>query len=218
MKLEKQPKMTKRKKKRVGRGYGSGKGGHTVGRGAKGRKARGKVPLMFTGTKTKKSFVKKLPFQRGKGKFKSLKPGPVIVDVKFLALLPTGKVVDRKVLIKHKMVKEKEVMRFGVKILGNTPLLKKKYKVNLPCSKGAASVIKKAGGEVIWSPKKGKEKVVKAEKKGKKKKKEKKKAKKRAVKKPKAKAEEKAKKATKSKKTTRKTAKKTRTPKEAKKK
>ena len=31
---------TTKNKKRVGRGYGSGKGGHTVGRGSKGAKSR----------------------------------------------------------------------------------------------------------------------------------------------------------------------------------
>ena len=56
MKLNKLSKTANKKKKRVGRGYGSGKGGHTVGRGAKGLKARGKVKLTFEGTKTKKSF------------------------------------------------------------------------------------------------------------------------------------------------------------------
>lgn len=34
-------KIVKNRKKRIGRGYGSGKGGHTVGRGQKGQKSRG---------------------------------------------------------------------------------------------------------------------------------------------------------------------------------
>ena len=34
-----------RDSKRLGRGIGSGKGGHTVGRGTKGQKARNKVNL-----------------------------------------------------------------------------------------------------------------------------------------------------------------------------
>ena len=37
------------KKKRVGRGYGSGKGGHTTGRGAKGQKIRNRVRPGFEG-------------------------------------------------------------------------------------------------------------------------------------------------------------------------
>ena len=71
MDLKKLPKTTTKKKKRLGRGYGSGKGGHTVGRGAKGLKARSKLPLTFEGTKIKKSLLQRLPLRRGKGRFKS---------------------------------------------------------------------------------------------------------------------------------------------------
>jgi len=48
-------KTTTKAQKRVGRGIGSGVGGHTTGRGAKGRKVRGKVKLTFDGTKIKKA-------------------------------------------------------------------------------------------------------------------------------------------------------------------
>ncbi len=61
-------KINAKPKKRIGRGYGSGKGGHTVGRGAKGKKARGKVGLTFSGTKTKKTWFKRIPVWRGKNK------------------------------------------------------------------------------------------------------------------------------------------------------
>ena len=56
-------------KKRLGRGYGSGKGGHTSGRGQKGQKSRTKVHILFEGLKVKKSTLKKFPLLRGKGKF-----------------------------------------------------------------------------------------------------------------------------------------------------
>jgi len=56
-------------KKRLGRGYGSGKGGHTSGRGQKGQKSRTKIHFLFEGVKVKKSTLKKLPLLRGKGKF-----------------------------------------------------------------------------------------------------------------------------------------------------
>jgi large subunit ribosomal protein L15 len=168
MKLNKVPKTTITKKKRVGRGYGSGKGGHTVGRGAKGLKARSKVPLTFTGTKIKKSFLKKLPLQRGKGRFKSLKPGPVIVNLKYLNLLPKGSEVDLKTLIKHGLVEAKEADRFGVKILGEGALTVS-LKVKLPCSKGAIEKIEKAGGKVaVVEKKKSKGKTKQGKKKPKK--------------------------------------------------
>jgi ribosomal protein L15 len=63
-------KIVQRKGKRVGRGYGSGKGGHTVGRGQKGQKTRNKIGILFEGIKVKKSLLKKLPLVRGKEKNK----------------------------------------------------------------------------------------------------------------------------------------------------
>ncbi len=65
------PKVVTKSKKRVGRGVGSGKGSHTVGRGQKGQKSMGDIHVLFEGLKTKKSFLKRLPLQRGKGKFKT---------------------------------------------------------------------------------------------------------------------------------------------------
>jgi len=64
------PKVVTKRAKRLGRGYGSGKGGHTVGRGEKGQKTRNKIGVLFEGMKVKKSLLKRLPFRRGKGKFK----------------------------------------------------------------------------------------------------------------------------------------------------
>jgi len=60
------PPTTAKASKRVGRGYGSGKGGHTTGRGAKGDKVRGKTKITFDGAKIKKGWIKRLPFLRGK--------------------------------------------------------------------------------------------------------------------------------------------------------
>lgn len=65
------PRVVARGRKRVGRGFGSGKGGHTVGRGQKGQKSRERVSISFFGTKMKKSLLKRLPMQRGKGRLKS---------------------------------------------------------------------------------------------------------------------------------------------------
>ncbi|MCL4384444.1 uL15 family ribosomal protein [Patescibacteria group bacterium] len=60
------PKTVAKSQKRVGRGYGSGVGGHTTGRGAKGDKVRGTNKLTFDGSKIKKSWIKRTPFLRGK--------------------------------------------------------------------------------------------------------------------------------------------------------
>lgn len=75
MNLNSLPQIGKRPKKRVGRGIGSGKGGHTVGRGQKGQKARSKINVAFFGTKMKKSLLKRIPMLRGKGKMKPQKRG-----------------------------------------------------------------------------------------------------------------------------------------------
>lgn len=141
------PKTVSKKKKRVGRGYGSGKGGHTVGRGSKGQKARSKPGLLFEGVKMKKSFIKRLPLARGKGKFKP-QDKPIIVKLAYLNLLPTGSKVDIGMLVKHGIVRDADAQKYGVKILGDGDL-KKKLKVYLPISKSAAKKITKAGGEVI---------------------------------------------------------------------
>lgn len=152
-KLDRLARTTSRKKKRVGRGYGSGKGGHTSGRGAKGLKARGKVGLIFAGTKTRKSLIKRLPLQRGKGKFKPLKPGPLVVNLKYLNFFKKGEKVSLETLIKKKIVAEDEARKYGVKILGDGKL-EVALTVELPTSKGAAKKIVKAGGKVATVKKK----------------------------------------------------------------
>jgi len=147
MELNQLKKTTTRQKKRVGRGYGSGKGGHTSGRGAKGQKARGKVPLYFEGTAMRKSLVRRLPMLRGKLRFKSLKKKPIIFNLKHLNLLPKNSTVDNQSLIKHGLLPE-EAKNHPVKILGDGEL-KHPLKIALPVSKSAAKKIAKAGGKII---------------------------------------------------------------------
>jgi len=139
------------KKKRVGRGYGSGKGGHTVGRGVKGQKSRSKIGILFEGVKVKKSLLKRLPLRRGKGKF-STRPKPVILDISLLELLPSGSKVNVDTLVKHGLVDKKDANKFGVKILGNTKI-KKKFTVLVPMSKSALKIIEKAGGSILMQDK-----------------------------------------------------------------
>ena len=141
------PKVVARKKKRVGRGYGSGRGGHTVGRGTKGQKARSKVGILFEGVKMKKSFIKRLPLQRGKGKFKA-KDKPLVVKLSYLGPLPASSKVDTDLLAKHGIVKKEDAKKYGVKILGNGKV-NKKFTILLPISNSAAQKIEKAGGKVI---------------------------------------------------------------------
>jgi large subunit ribosomal protein L15 len=147
MKLNNLSKTKTSKKKRVGRGFGSGKGGHTAGRGQKGQKSRSKVGLLFQGTKMRKSLVKRLPMMRGKLKFKSYQQKPFILNVKYLNFLKTGTKVTIEVLIKKGLV-DKKAGQVGVKILGDGKL-EKNLIVALPVSKGAKIKIEKAGGKVL---------------------------------------------------------------------
>lgn len=144
---DKLPKLKVSQPKRRGRGYGSGKGGHTTGRGQKGQKSRGKISVLFEGIKVKKSLLKKLPLQRGRGKFLP-KGKPIIVKLGYLNLLPSGSNVDLDLLVKNKIVSAADAAKYGVKILGDGELAKK-LNVSLPISKSAAKKVEKAGGKVV---------------------------------------------------------------------
>lgn len=144
MKLSTLSKITKSKKKRIGQGHGSGRG-KTAGRGTKGQKAKGNIPLSFEGGAL--TIIKRLPFMRGKGKNKSFKKGPIVINVKVLNLLTKDSVVDLKSLIENKIVNTEDAQKYGVKILGDGELSVSLI-VKLPVSKGAHKKIEKAGGKV----------------------------------------------------------------------
>lgn len=138
------PKVKKRKKKRVGRGFGSGRGGHTASRGTKGQKSRSKVGILFEGVKVKKSLLKRLPLQRGKGRLKA-KPKPIIIKLDYLNIFPAKSKVDINALVKKGIIRDKD-KHLGVKILGGK--LEKELHINLPTSKSAAKQIEKLKGKI----------------------------------------------------------------------
>ena len=141
------PRIVAKKKKRLGRGYGSGKGGHTTNRGQKGQKSRSKPYLLFSGRKTKKSLLRRIPLWRGKGKLKSsLKP--VIITLSDLNKFRQGSVVDEQQLIKAGLINKLEMRRYGAKILSNGQL-KKSLKIKVAISQTAKKAVEKAGGEII---------------------------------------------------------------------
>lgn len=145
MNLTKLPKIVSRGKKRLGQGQGSGRG-KTAGRGTKGQKARGKIPLSFEGGAL--SLIKRLPFRRGKGRNKVFKKKPVIINIKALNFLPKGSTVDIKTLIEKRLVDRADAQKYGVKILGDGKL-EIPLTIKLPVSKQAAKKIIKAGGNVL---------------------------------------------------------------------
>lgn len=139
-------KLVDKRKKRVGRGYGSGKGGHTVGRGQKGQKTRGKIGVIFEGVKVKKSFIKRLPFLRGKSKLSS-QAKPVVVKIGSLNKLADGSVVDASLLVKEKLVKASDAKKRGIKIVGGGKL-EKKLTIKLPVSGSVLKQVESLGGKV----------------------------------------------------------------------
>ena len=144
MKIENLVKTTRKQKRRLGQGHGSGRV-KTSGRGTKGQNAKGKRALSFEGGAL--PLIKRLPFRRGKGKNKLFKKKPIIVNIKALNLLKKDSVVDLKTLISHNIVDEEEAKIYGVKILGDGQL-KVALTIKLPISKGASEKVKKAGGKI----------------------------------------------------------------------
>jgi len=143
MELHTLPKITDKGKRRVGRGHGSGRV-KTSGRGTKGQKARRDIKLHFEGGAL--PLIKRMPFLKGKGRNRSLKPAKMVVNVKDLNTLPSKAVVDVALLIDKKIV-SKDASLYGVKILGDGELTVS-LTVKLPVSKGAKLKIEKAGGSV----------------------------------------------------------------------
>lgn len=146
MKLQALPKTTQTKSKRLGRGYGSGKGGHTTNRGQKGQKSRTNIPQWFVGTSW--VWFKRLPMLKGKGKFKPLGKPVIMITLSTLNVFKSGEKIDKQALVKYGILSESEIKRNRIKVVA-TGELKKKIKLNLPASKTAIKSVKKLGGEYL---------------------------------------------------------------------
>lgn len=144
MKLHALPKTTTRKKKRLGRGGGSGKGFHTSTRGQKGQKSRSSVASWFEGGQL--PLTKRLPFLRGKDRFKSLSNATIIINLEQLNSFKKGAKVDKQALVKAGLVSEKEAVDNQLKLLGKGELTVALNIVGLAVSKSAQEKIQKAGG------------------------------------------------------------------------
>lgn len=144
MQLHELKTISKKKKRRAGQGHGSGRV-KTGGRGTKGQNARSSRSLTFEGGAL--PLIKRLPFRRGKGKNKTFKIKPIVINVKALNLLPKNSTVDSETLIKYKIVEKNDIEKYGVKILGDgevtIPLT-----IKVQITKSAAEKIEKAGGKI----------------------------------------------------------------------
>ncbi|MEK7597476.1 MAG: 50S ribosomal protein L15 [Patescibacteria group bacterium] len=138
------PKINIKKKKRLGRGLGSGKGSKS-GRGTtRHQKARESIPLHFEGGQGR--IVKKFPLLRGKGKNNSIRKKTFVIDLESLNKLKDNSIVNRETLIKENIITNgKETL--PIKILANGQL-KKKLIIKLPVSKKVKEAVEKLGGQI----------------------------------------------------------------------
>lgn len=141
----KRPEGSWHRKKRVGRGQGSGLG-KTAGRGGKGQKAR-TGNMRFEGFEGGQS-----PLQRRLPKFGFISPNRTeyaVVNLSDLEGFDAGATVDAAALEARGLVKGRYD---GVKVLGNGSLTKKlTIRVN-KASAAAREAIQKAGGSVEELP------------------------------------------------------------------
>lgn len=142
------PKGAKKRKKRIGRGDGSGHGTYST-RGIKGQKSRSGV-----------GGLKRLGLRHillASPKFKGQKPvHPKMVSVSLNTLekiFSAGKKVDATALVSSRVIRTD---RRGIKILGEGKLSKPLIVVADAFSKKAREAILKAGGKAIVSAKGGK--------------------------------------------------------------
>jgi large subunit ribosomal protein L15 len=135
----------KRKAKIVGRGIGSGKGGHTSGRGQKGQKSRVgfNVPAGFEGGQV--PLYKKLPQIGG---FRNPRKKDIAgVKLSQLNKCDAGEVVEPLTLLRKGIIKR--VPKFGVKILASGELKKKLELKDFQFSEKAKELIEKSGSKIL---------------------------------------------------------------------
>lgn len=144
MKLNSLSKITARRAKIVGRGLGSGKG-KTAGRGTKGQKARGRIPVGFIGGTL--PLYKRLPYNRGQRNMKS-RSNALAIPLDRLNIFKAGSEVDMQNLIANKLVTSVDAQKRGVKIVGNGEV-PAKLTIKVPISESAGKIIESAGGKVV---------------------------------------------------------------------
>ncbi|MFA7676511.1 MAG: 50S ribosomal protein L15 [Candidatus Shapirobacteria bacterium] len=145
--LTKLTKITQKPARRCGRGIGSGLGGHTSGRGAKGDKARGSTDLAFAGTKNKKSWIKRLPFLRGKHRLHSQNRAVNITLDQIEKWFKTNDVVDTASIAKKSKISFNNFNSY-FKILATGTITKSLTFKGVSFSKVAKDKIIAAGGNI----------------------------------------------------------------------
>jgi large subunit ribosomal protein L15 len=139
-------KITQKSARRCGRGIGSGLA-RTSGRGVKGDKARGATKLTFDGTKIKKSWLKRLPFMRGKHRLNSQKNIITFNLTQIDKWYKNGELVDTNSLSQKTKISFKR-LNATVKILSAGEITKAVNLKGVLISKPAAKKITAAGGKI----------------------------------------------------------------------
>lgn len=134
--------LVERKKKRVGRGHGSGKV-KTGGRGTKGQNARGTMKPDFEGGQL--ALTRRLPLLRGKLRNKSVQGKAFLVKVAALNTLAKGTTVTVESLKEHGIVSG-DVRRVKVVGPGECTVA---LTLAVPCSASVAKAVEKAGGSAV---------------------------------------------------------------------
>ena len=132
---------SKRVRRRVGRGDGSGTGS-TAGKGNKGQSAHGKVPYLFEGGQL--PLIKRLPHMRGFTPRNRVEYSPVNL-AKLESLFEADAEITPKILLDRRVVRRKQDL---VKVLGDGDFSKKLNVSAHAFSKTAREKIEKAGGTV----------------------------------------------------------------------
>lgn len=130
--------------KRVGRGYGSGKGGHTSTRGTKGHTSRsgGKTPLWFEGGQL--PLIKRVPMLRGKGRLKPVAQVTAISVGQLQSLTADVITVDT---LKLARIVPRNTQQ--VKLIAGGSLSQAVEVRGMAVTKGARTSIERAGGRVV---------------------------------------------------------------------
>lgn len=145
--LTKLTKITQKSARRCGRGIGSGLGGHTSGRGAKGDNARGKTALTFAGTKIKKSWIKRLPFLRGKHRLLNQNRAVNVSLSQIEKWFKVNDVVDTAAIAKKSKISFKNFKSY-FKVLATGDITKALTFKGIILSKEAHKKIIAAGGNI----------------------------------------------------------------------
>ncbi|GIK84062.1 MAG: 50S ribosomal protein L15 [Patescibacteria group bacterium] len=141
--LNKLTSTTTKSAKRLGRGIGSGKGGHTSTRGQKGQKARqgAKIPLWFEGGQL--PLIKRLPMLRGKHRLNVVRPTAEVTLSEVEAMKADTITLDTLKL--EKVIGSKFAK---AKIVASGKLSRKVTVQGVKVTKTAAEAIVAAGGTV----------------------------------------------------------------------